>query len=60
MYFPFYIQERESGYNAFEKDVAVVNIFFGQPTTFGNYSIISLKLHCPLLRVRKISQDDLN
>ena len=32
----YFVQERESGYNAFEKDVAVLNVFFGQPTTFGN------------------------
>ena len=31
----FLIQEGSAFYNAYEKDIAVVNIFFGGPTAFG-------------------------
>ena len=30
-------------YNAYEKDIAIVNIFFGEPTVYGE-----LKLHITL------------
>ena len=30
---------REAGYDAFEKDIAVVKIFFGQSEAFGDFMI---------------------
>ena len=45
-------------YNAYEKDIAIVNIFFGESTVFGQLQFHSNpKLFCS--RIRKISKDDL-
>ena len=30
-------QKRSAGYNAFEKDIAIINIFFGDATAMGEY-----------------------
>ena len=32
-------QERSDGYNAFEKDFAIINIYFGDATAMGNFCI---------------------
>ena len=33
------LQERSDGYNAFEKDFAIINIYFGDATAMGNFCI---------------------
>ena len=33
------LQERSDGYNAFEKDFAIINIYFGDATAMGNLCI---------------------
>ena len=38
---------QEEYYNAFEKDIAVVNIFLGKPTVFGKF--LFSRLHAPSL-----------
>ena len=45
-------------YNAYEKDIAIVNIFFGEPTAYGE----SIDIFCssnPIPRVREVAEDDL-
>ena len=46
-------------YNAYEKDIAIVSIFFGESTVFGIKSLFYShpKLCCS--RIRKVSKDDL-
>ena len=45
-------------YNAYEKDIAIVNIFFGEPTAYGES--IEIVCYCnPILRVREVAKDDL-
>ena len=31
------MQARSDGYNAFEEDFAIINIYFGDTTAMGNY-----------------------
>ena len=35
----FHPPQEDPVYNAYERDIAVVNIFFGQTTAFGNFSV---------------------
>ena len=35
----------EMSYNAYEKDIAIVNIFFGDSTVFGNFLSVNICLH---------------
>ena len=45
-------------YNAYEKDIAIVNIFFGESTAYGE----SVDIFCscyPIPRVREVAKDDL-
>ena len=45
-------------YNAYEKDIAIVNIFFGESTSYGE----SVDIFCscyPIPRVREVAKDDL-
>ena len=37
-------QKGNSEYNAYEKDIAVVNLYFGDSTVFGIYVILLLQL----------------
>ena len=37
------IDNKDVTYDAFEEDIAVVNIFFGAPTTIGDYSGMEIK-----------------
>ena len=38
-YYKLKLQERSDGYNAFEKDFAIINIYFGDATAMGNFCI---------------------
>ena len=45
-------------YDAYEKDIAIVNVFFGEPTAYGE----SIDIFCssnPIVRVREVAEDDL-
>ena len=43
-------------YNAYERDIAVVNIFFGQTTAFGNFFLA--KLFIPSLFLKEFSRSE--
>ena len=46
-------------YNSYERDIAVLNIFFAESTAFGDYLRIAkrnIHLH---YRIREIKEDDL-
>ena len=32
--------EENASYNAFERDIAILNVFFGKPTTVGLYVVM--------------------
>ena len=56
----FEIQEGSAFYNAYEKDIAVVNIFFGGPTAFGKDTPAKKYQNFTLfLRVWEIQKNDL-
>ena len=48
-------------YNAYDKDIAVVNVFFGSSTVFGleNYIFCSVSSNLHFLRIWEITKDDL-
>ena len=49
----------EERYNAYEKDIAIVNIFFGEPTVYGEMQWFSSFSFDIILRVREVAKDDL-
>ena len=46
-------------YNAYEKDIAIVNIFFGEPTVFGKSQSYFYQRYNVFPRVREVAKDDL-
>ena len=32
-------------YNAYEKDIAIVNIFFGEPTAYGEFNNVIIRIY---------------
>ena len=40
--YDFHFFQRDLSYNAYEKDIAIVNIFFGDSTVFGRYFIANV------------------
>ena len=49
----------EERYSAYEKDIAIVNIFFGEPTVYGNMHWFSSFSFDIILRIREVAKDDL-
>ena len=55
------INKGDAYYNAYEKDIAMVNIFFGGSTVFGEemFFYLYFYIHFPFFRVWEVSKDDL-
>ena len=49
----------EERYNAYEKDIAIVNIFFGEPTVYGEMHLFFSFSFDVILRVREVAKNDL-
>ena len=44
-----FLSQGDKLYNAYEKDIAIVNIFFGESTVFGELAIRSKNQHLAIL-----------